>query len=142
MEQNESELQRAIDSLTEGAGATVGVVEPAQETNVDNSVIAGDIVGQAQPMQSVQPVTEQVNGGDANLDTIKINALTELRPIIDRVDLPPESKFKICREIILTAGDKTAIEPAYTAARGIVDEKTKAEALLFVVEMIDKFGIA
>jgi hypothetical protein len=37
--------------------------------------------------------------------------------------------------------DKACIEPAYNAAKNIDDQKVKAEALLFVVETIDKLGI-
>ena len=50
-------------------------------------------------------------------------------------------KFKIYKEIIDLTEDKACIELAYNAAKGIEDQKEKAEALLFVVDTIDKLGI-
>ena len=47
----------------------------------------------------------------------------------------------IYRDIIDLTEDKACIELAYNAARLIEDEKTKGEALVFIVECIDKLGI-
>jgi hypothetical protein len=37
--------------------------------------------------------------------------------------------------------DKACIEPAYNAAKAIEDEKERADALLFIVEVIDQLGL-
>ena len=79
--------------------------------------------------------------GDPDLDKVKSMALSDLRPILDKVDIAPEKKFMIYKDIIELTEDKACIEPAYNAARMIVDEKTKGEALVFIVECIDKLGI-
>lgn len=79
--------------------------------------------------------------GDPDLDRVKASALSDLRPIIEKVDLPVEKKFLIYKEIIETTNDKSCIEGAYNAAKGIQDEKARAEALLFVVESIDRLGV-
>ena len=79
--------------------------------------------------------------GDADLDRVKSMALSDLRPILDKVDVAPEKKFMIYKDILELTEDKACIEPAYNAARMIIDEKAKGEALVFIIEYIDKLGI-
>ena len=52
--------------------------------------------------------------------------------------MDPTQKFNIYRNIFEDLKDYTVIEPAYQAAREIPDEKERAEALLYLVESIDK----
>lgn len=73
----------------------------------------------------------------SDLDAIKKNALTELRPLIDKVDLPAEEKFDTYLMMIRSTDDPSLIEPAHTAAQAISDEKRRAEALLDIVKEID-----
>ena len=47
-------------------------------------------------------------------------------------------KFKIYQDIIEDLNDTSVLEPAYNAAREISDETERAEALLSIVESIDK----
>lgn len=72
-----------------------------------------------------------------NLDGIKNDALNELRPLIDRVDLPAEEKFDIYLMLIRSTDDGSLIRPAHAAAQNIADEKRKAEALLDIIKEID-----
>lgn len=83
----------------------------------------------------------QASYGDPDLDRVKTNALSDLRPIIEKIDLPASKKFLVYKEIIETTSDKACIEPAYNAAKSIEDEKERAEALLFIVESINKLGV-
>lgn len=73
----------------------------------------------------------------ADLDGIKLDALKELRPLMDKVDLPAEEKFDTYLMLIRSTDDSTLIGPAHTAAQGISDEKRKAEALLEIIKEID-----
>ncbi|MGV9002120.1 MAG: hypothetical protein ACOH18_04175 [Candidatus Saccharimonadaceae bacterium] len=73
----------------------------------------------------------------AELDGIKLDALKELRPLMDKVDLPAEEKFDTYLMLIRSTDDSTLIGPAHTAAQGIGDEKRKAEALLEIIKEID-----
>lgn len=73
----------------------------------------------------------------SNLDSIKNDALNELRPLIDRVDLPAEEKFDTYLMLIRSTDDPSLIGPAHVIAQGIVDEKRRAEALLDVIKEID-----
>lgn len=72
-----------------------------------------------------------------DLETIKKDALSELRPIIDKVSLPPEEKFNTYLMLIRSTDDATLIGPAHTAAQAITDEKQRAEALLDIIKEID-----
>lgn len=80
-------------------------------------------------------VTPAVGGGD--LDDIKKNALTELRPLVDRLDLEPEEKFDTYLLLIRSTDDKSLIAPAHAAAKAIPDETRRAQALLDVIKEID-----
>jgi len=82
------------------------------------------------------PIGSSVASGD--LDQVKMSALNDLKPIIERVNISPEDKFKIYREILEDMPDKAVVEPAYNVAKQIADEAERAEALLFVVQKIDE----
>ena len=75
--------------------------------------------------------------GTADLDSIKLSALKELRPLMDKVELPAEEKFDTYLMLIRSTDDQSLIGPAHTAAQGIGDEKRKAEALLEIIKEID-----
>lgn len=72
-----------------------------------------------------------------DLESIKKNALGELRPIIDKVDLPAEEKFDTYLMLIRSTDDKDLIAPAHAVALTIADDKRKAEALLDIIKEID-----
>jgi len=72
-----------------------------------------------------------------DLESVKKDAIQELRPLIDHIDLPPEEKFDTYLLLIRSTDDATLIAPAHTAAVGITDEKRKAEALLDIIKEID-----
>lgn len=72
-----------------------------------------------------------------NLDSIKNEALEELRPLIGKVDLPAEEKFGTYLMLIRSTDDTSLIAPAHEAAQGIADEKRRAEALLEIIKEID-----
>ena len=86
-----------------------------------------------QPTTTVAPLTTDTTG----LDDIKKNALEELRPLIDRVDLPAEEKFDTYLMLIRSTDDSALIGPAHAAAQGIADETRRAEALLDIIKEID-----
>jgi hypothetical protein len=73
----------------------------------------------------------------SDLDSIKKDALGELRPLIDKVELPAEEKFDTYLMLIRSTDDSSLIGPAHAAAQGIADEKRRAEALLDIIKEID-----
>lgn len=85
------------------------------------------------------PVVDTPNpsANTSDLDGIKKTALGELRPLIDKVDLPAEEKFDTYLMLIRSTDDSSLIAPAHVAAQGISDETRRAEALLDIIKEID-----
>lgn len=81
--------------------------------------------------------TSTSTAGSASLEDIKSQALNELRPLIDRVDLPAEERFDAYLMLLRSTDDSTLVAPAHAAAQDISDEKRKAEALLEIIKEID-----
>lgn len=77
---------------------------------------------------------------DADLMKVKNDALKELAPLVEKLDKSAEEKFALYVNILENLNDKTVVEKMYEAAKGIVDEEKKAEALLKVVEILNKFS--
>jgi hypothetical protein len=106
---------------------------------VDPAATAAPSVPPIAPIVIPEPVTPAATDTSAatDLDTIKNDALQELRPLIDRVDLPAEEKFDTYLMLIRSTDDSSLIGPAHEAAQNITDEKRKAEALLDIIKEID-----
>lgn len=109
--------------------STVPPLQP-EETPVAPAVMPTPTISAILTPSSTDP-------GSTDLDTVKKDALDELRPIIERVDLPAEEKFDTYLMLIRSTDDSSLISPAHTAAKGIVDEKRRAEALLDIIKEID-----
>ena len=73
-----------------------------------------------------------------NTTEIKKAALRDLVPLLDKINMDATQKFDIYRNIFEDLKDYTVLDPAYHAAREIADETKRAEALLYLVESIDK----
>ena len=69
---------------------------------------------------------------------IKKAALRDLVPLLAKISLDPAQKFDIYRDIFENLKDYTILDPAYHTAREISDETRRAEALLYLVEAINK----
>lgn len=83
----------------------------------------------------VAPVAPTTASSD--LESIKKNALTELRPLVDKLDLEADEKFDTYLLLLRSTDDQALIAPAYAAAQAITDESRKAQALLDVIKEID-----
>jgi hypothetical protein len=75
-----------------------------------------------------------------DLDNLKKTALEELRPLVGKLNLPPEEKFDTLLLIIRSTDDQSLLAPAHEAAQGIQDENKRAQALLDVIKEIDYFS--
>jgi hypothetical protein len=76
-----------------------------------------------------------------DLTTVKDQAITELRPLVDKLNLPAEEKFDTYLLLLRSTDDKTLIAPAHTAAQAITDETRRAQALLDIIKEIDYLSI-
>ena len=60
-------------------------------------------------------------------------------PLIGHLDQSPEERFKTTMMMIQASDDQSLVATAYEAAQGISDEKTRAQALLDIVNEINYF---
>ena len=90
-----------------------------------------------EPVATPDPiaVTPQPLGDD--LTPIKTEAINELRPLVDKLDLPAEEKFETYLLLIRSSDDKSLIAPAHQTALLIEDETKRAEALLDIIKEIE-----
>ena len=95
---------------------------------------ARDASDSSSPLGGVGPLPST---GSADLDNIKLDALKELRPLMDKVELPADEKFDTYLMLIRSTDDSSLIGPAHAVAQTIADEKRKAEALLEIIKEID-----
>lgn len=91
------------------------------------------------PSVPMMPGMTAMTGG-SNLDDLKKTALEELRPLVGKLNLPPEDKFDTLLLIIRSTDDQSLLEPAHEAAKAIQDEDKRAQALLDVIKEIDYFS--
>lgn len=90
------------------------------------------------PSDPLPPLsTSTASTGDSNLDGIKKDALNELRPLVDKLSVPPEEKFDTYLLLLRSTDDTSLIGPAHEAAKEIPDEARRAQALLDVIKEID-----
>jgi len=87
------------------------------------------------PLSPMPPAMPSMGGGD--LESIKKDALSELRPLVDKLNVAPEEKFDTYLLLLRSTDDQALIAPAHEAARNIADEARRAQALLDVIKEID-----
>lgn len=71
------------------------------------------------------------------LEQVKIEAINELRPLVDKLVLPPEEKFDVYLLLIRCTDDRTLVAPAHEVAKLIEDDTRRAQALLDIIKEID-----
>jgi len=81
-----------------------------------------------------------VAAASPELESIKKDALEQLRPLVDKLNLPAEEKFDTLLLIIRSTDDQSLLTAANEAAKSITDEGKRAEALLDVIKEIDFFS--
>lgn len=74
------------------------------------------------------------------LDDLKKATLEELRPLVTKLNLPPEEKFDTLLLIIRSTDDTSLLDPAHETAKLIPDEARRAQALLDIIKEIDYFS--
>ena len=74
------------------------------------------------------------------LESIKKDALEELRPLVTKLNLPADEKFDTLLLIIRSTDDQSLLGAAHDAAKSIADESRRAQALLDVIKEIDFFA--
>lgn len=144
-------LESMNNSLTTAPAAPVAAPdEPADTSPADDGMVS-DIAAapevEPEPVvlpepaaAPVMPVAAAPLAGGSDLEAIKKAALTELRPLVDKLNLGPEDKFDTLLLIIRSTDDKSLVPQAHEAAKAIQDDTRRAEALLDVIKEIDYFS--
>jgi len=117
------------DLSFEETPATMQPVASEDKDEPDNQM--APVVGYNAPNENSQKPENN------DLESIKKDALTELRPLVDKLDLEPEEKFDTYLLLLRSTDDKALIAPAHAAARNIADETKRAQALLDIIKEID-----
>ncbi len=138
---DDQELAKVLAGVNQQANAAAAVPEPEElppapvvdEPATSTSMpdpIADTPVAAPTPAPVVTPLS-----GD--LESIKKDALSELRPLVDKLDVSPEEKFDTYLLLLRSTDDQALIAPAHEAARSIADEARRAQALLDIIKEID-----
>ncbi len=155
MEENQSQTAKPISDDQELAKVLAGVKQESnnlefQETPVSPTTVTPTVNPVAPPVPepvvepTPPPTNEEKQADDTppvaevgELDGIKKDALSELRPLVDKLDLEPDEKFDTYLLLIRSTDDKNLIAPAHEAAKNIPDETKRAQALLDIIKEID-----
>ncbi len=118
-------------------------IVPLGDITVPNLNMPEFPVAPTAPVTPTTPIAPTPNFGTPvspvlNMSQVKEAALRDLIPLLDHLTLEPTQKFNLYRDIFENLKDYTVLEPAYKAAREILDENKRAEALLYLVESIDR----
>ena len=70
---------------------------------------------------------------------IKQQALTQLQPLVQHLDLSPEEKFRTTMMMIQASDNPSMIKSAYEIAQKLSNDQQKAQALLDIVNEINYF---
>lgn len=90
-------------------------------------------------MNQPQAPAPVASAADDDLLAIKQDALNSLSPLVAHLDQTPEEKFRTTMMLIQASDDRSLVRVAYEAAQAIVDEKSRAQALLDVINEINYF---
>jgi len=150
---DDQELAKALAGVTDTTNGLDFEETPMPTVTPTYSMPVVDSVQQEAPTEELSSHSEQAFVGQTeiapeetapatvseneDLSDIKKNALIELRPLVDKLELSPEEKFDIYLLLLRSTDDKTLIAPAHEAARNIPDETRRAQALLDVIKEID-----
>jgi len=94
--------------------------------------------GSAAPAASDDVLPNDHAGADELLN-LKQQALQQLSPLVSHLDQSPEEKFRTTMMMIQASDNSELLKEAYEAAQAIPDDKTKAQALLDVINEINYF---
>ena len=83
------------------------------------------------------PIAQNPVPSRDDLEGVKMEAVNELRPLIDKLDLPPEEKFDTYLLLIRCTDDRELVPPAHEVAKLISDDSRRAMALLDIIKEID-----
>ncbi|HSE29070.1 MAG TPA: hypothetical protein VLA77_00595 [Candidatus Saccharimonadales bacterium] len=85
-------------------------------------------------------VTSHSSTSDDSLDKIKDDVVNAIKPLLGKLDLPPEEKFDTMLLVIRSTDDQSLLQATFNAAKEIPDEAKRAKALLDVMREVSYFS--
>lgn len=136
---NDDDDNAAVDDVPVGP---VSADEPEEDNTQDipaddDSSDEPDVPNVATPANRDESTQDDTNSND--LLDIKRHALQDLSPLLGHLDQSPEERFKTTMMMIQASDNQALVADAYEAAKGIEDEKVRAQALLDIVNEINYF---
>lgn len=125
---------------------------PSPSSPATNTMVGAPMMSDSE--DSAMPPADEIAASDApasmsrdaqaqtpdDLMNIKQSALQDLKPLVGHLDQSAEERFRMTMMMIQATDDQSLIPDAYEAAKSIEDEKTRAQALLDVVNEINYFS--
>jgi hypothetical protein len=145
---DDQELAKVLAGVNKQVETELADPMAIADANVNAPVAAGSVadleltspvaspeapVAEAEPALPATPEIAPV----VTLDGVKIEAINELKPLMDKINLPAEEKFDLYLLIIRSTDDKTLIAPAHDTAKMIADDTRRANALVDIIKEID-----
>jgi len=138
---DDQELAKVLAGINQQADGvpTIPTAEPEAPTPPAASEPTPPPTTTPEPFVAPTPpvMTGSSSTGSSDLESIKKDALSELRPLVDKLNVAPEEKFDTYLLLLRSTDDQALIGPAHEAARGITDEARRAQALLDIIKEID-----
>lgn len=127
----------AADPMAVPGGATLPAPEGDAYATDDQQQAVATPMAEPAAAPAVAMSTDDATADD--LLQIKQQALQQLSPLVGHLDQSPEEKFRTTMMMIQASDNQALIKDAYAAAQAITDEKTRAQALLDIVNEINYF---
>ena len=137
---DDQELAKVLAGITQDANGPADASAPIEPPVIPMPAleeVPAPVDDQADVSVPVEPAVAPVVAPADDLAAIKSEALQELRPLVDKLNLEAEEKFDTYLLLLRSTDDKTLIPAAYEAAHSIADESRRAQALLDIIKEID-----
>ena len=117
--------------------SNLGAEPPADKPTEVATEVNTEAAAPAINLEAAAPVTPEAAIEDSKLEDVKKQMLQDLYPLMDKIKINPDQKFKVYKQMIESTGDKEMITAAYDTAKSLTDETERAEALLYLIEKAD-----
>lgn len=141
---NSANIPNSVDSVATNINNGVNQNQPIAKNMASSQM---ENISQSDNSPTTNNVTDAVDAAKispnttaANLEEIKTSAIHELRPLVDKLELPAEDKFDTLLLLIRSTDDSSLIGMAHEAAAAITDDARRAQALLEIIKEIDFFS--
>ncbi|HEU5187206.1 MAG TPA: hypothetical protein VFT87_01750 [Candidatus Saccharimonadales bacterium] len=88
---------------------------------------------------TLEPTIDDAQKDPSNLEKIKSSAISDLRPLLGKLNISDEEKFDTLLLFIRSTDDVSLLGETYEAAKAIQDEDKRAKALLDVIREVSYF---